>query len=157
MEDSRFLMKKLLISLVSLMLFFTINVKADTQLTPERLSVKTLAEQQKNKTIKRYYKDLDEDGVPSQSDQCPNSEFGVPVNIYGCQLDTDGDGVYDHHDACPDTPANRAVNFIGCEADTDGDGVLDFDDLCPGTPLGSNVDATGCVPPAASHEELISE
>lgn len=140
-------MKKTMIFKAIFLLVFSMNVQANAQLSSERLSIQTLEEQQKMKTMERYYADLDDDGVLARFDQCPNSEFEVPVNTYGCQLDTDKDGIYDHQDACPNTPLKRPVNFIGCEADTDGDGVLDFDDLCPGTPLGTYVDKTGCVPP----------
>lgn len=150
-------MKKITLSLVAVLLAVPMAVQANPHLSSERLSIQTLEEQQKMATLKRYYLDLDEDGVTTRADQCLNSEFEVPVNVYGCQRDTDGDGIYDHTDACPDTPPNRPVNFMGCQADTDGDGVLDFDDLCPGTPLGTQVDKTGCVPPVVLKPEVTPE
>lgn len=144
-------MNKLNLSILMTMLVLPLAVAAEPKGMTDRLSTQMLLEKQKNKAvIQQYYQDIDADRVLTRLDQCPNSEVGVPVNIYGCQLDSDGDGIYDHHDACPDTPAGRRVNFLGCQTDTDGDGVLDFYDLCPDTPLGTPVDETGCplpIPP----------
>lgn len=144
-------MNKLNLPILMTMLVLPLAVAAEPKGMTDRLSTQMLLEKQKNKAvIQQYYQDIDADRVLTRLDQCPNSEVGVPVNIYGCQLDSDGDGIYDHHDACPDTPAGRRVNFLGCQTDTDGDGVLDFYDLCPDTPLGTPVDETGCplpIPP----------
>src|SRR6187455_1330492 len=52
--------------------------------------------------------------------------------------DSDGDGVYDDTDACPGTPAGTPVDAKGCPLpqDDDGDGVTNDLDKCPGTPAG---------------------
>ena len=62
-------------------------------------------------------------------------------------IDNDGDGVPDNSDLCPNTPPGTLVNPSGCPilvSDTDNDGVPDSNDLCPGTPTNTPVDATGC-------------
>lgn len=109
-------------------------------------SIKTIEGQnpENPKYVKTLYRDLDEDGVPDAQDQCLNSEKGVAVNNYGCELDTDKDGVYDRFDQCPGTPEHIHVNFLGCEGDEDHDRVLDSKDQCHGTPLGTPVDEVGC-------------
>ena len=88
--------------------------------------------------------DADGDGVPDDSDQCPNTPPGRTVGSDGCQLDSDGDGVVDFDDKCPNTPAGVAVDARGCPVDTDGDGVPDYKDECPDTKAGAKVDARGC-------------
>jgi len=94
--------------------------------------------------VENEYLDLDQDGVQDKLDHCPNTKFGVPVNVLGCELDSDGDGVYDRIDQCPDTPKGAKVNEFGCELDEDGDGVVDRLDTCLGTPSIFNVDKDGC-------------
>jgi OOP family OmpA-OmpF porin len=118
----------------------------DTQSSDETPHAITTIEQDEDasKQVKTYYKDLDQDGVPDQLDQCPNTEFGYKVNELGCELDSDGDGVYDRTDQCPNTTKGIKVNFLGCEGDADKDKVLDSQDQCPGTPLGTKVDKVGC-------------
>jgi OOP family OmpA-OmpF porin len=90
--------------------------------------------------------DSDCDGVPDESDLCPNTPAGVEVDAKGCPLDSDGDGVPDYKDRCPDTPAGVEVDEFGCEIvkDSDGDGVKDDLDQCPDTPSGVVVDKNGC-------------
>ena len=58
--------------------------------------------------------------------------------------DSDGDGVFDDSDRCPDTPRGVPVDTNGCPLDSDRDGVLDYKDACPDTPAGTPVDAKGC-------------
>ncbi len=94
--------------------------------------------------ISTLYKDLDQDGIPDQQDQCLNSKLGYKVNELGCELDSDEDGIFDSTDQCPNTPKGVKVNFLGCEGDNDKDLVLDSQDKCPGTPLGTKVNAFGC-------------
>lgn len=59
--------------------------------------------------------DDDNDGVPNELDQCPNTPAGVAVDEKGCPLDSDGDGVPDYLDRCPDTPAGALVDEHGCQ------------------------------------------
>lgn len=61
--------------------------------------------------------------------------------------DSDGDGIPDDTDQCPETVAGAIVDDKGCEKDEDGDGVVDRLDKCPGTPPGVKVDETGCAVP----------
>lgn len=58
--------------------------------------------------------------------------------------DSDGDGVPDESDACPDTPPGAPVDSTGCPLDSDGDGVPDYKDQCPGTDSRLKVDDVGC-------------
>jgi OOP family OmpA-OmpF porin len=90
--------------------------------------------------------DSDGDGVHDDTDQCPGTPAGTPVDEKGCPLpqDEDGDGVTNDLDQCPGTPAGAKVNAQGCELDSDGDGVADSRDQCPATPAGAKVDANGC-------------
>jgi len=67
--------------------------------------------------------DRDEDGVPDNIDQCPDT-FGKDL-FDGCP-DTDNDMIADKDDRCPDVPG--PVN--GCP-DADGDGLADQEDNCP--------------------------
>ena len=59
--------------------------------------------------------DQDNDGVPDERDNCPNTPAGVSVDANGCPLDTDGDGVPDYQDRCPNTPAGALVDQEGCQ------------------------------------------
>ena len=88
--------------------------------------------------------DTDGDGVPDETDKCPNTPFGRDVGADGCQLDTDGDGVVDAEDQCPNTPEGVAVDERGCPLDSDGDGVADYLDECPDSEAGARVDEKGC-------------
>lgn len=88
--------------------------------------------------------DSDMDGVYDDSDQCPGTPAGVPVDRLGCALDDDNDGIANHLDRCPDTPAGATVNNRGCELDSDRDGVVDSRDKCPDTTAGADVDDEGC-------------
>ena len=96
--------------------------------------------------------DDDNDGVPNDSDQCPNTPAGSSVDANGCafgESDLDSDGVSDLLDNCPNTPSNESVDIYGCsqsQLDDDNDGVMNDSDLCPNTPAGESVDAVGCGP-----------
>jgi outer membrane protein OmpA-like peptidoglycan-associated protein len=77
--------------------------------------------------IEKKAKDKDKDGIPDESDNCPN-EAG-PAATFGCP-DKDGDGVADKDDKCPDLAGSLANN--GCPVlDSDNDGVFDNEDNCP--------------------------
>ena len=96
--------------------------------------------------------DRDNDGVPDDEDECPNT--GGDVDSTGCPVveeeDSDNDGVPDDVDRCPNTPAgsNPSNSRPGCPAatqpDSDNDGVPNATDACPNTPAGQDVDAVGC-------------
>jgi OOP family OmpA-OmpF porin len=91
-------------------------------------------------------RDSDGDGVYDDTDACPGTPAGTPVDAKGCPLpqDDDGDGVTNDLDKCPNTPAGAKVDASGCELDADGDGVADSRDQCPNTPTGAKVDERGC-------------
>lgn len=72
--------------------------------------------------------DTDNDGIPDDEDDCPNTPGLAEFN--GCP-DTDGDGIPDHLDLCPDVAGPASTH--GCP-DTDGDGVPDHLDECPTVP-----------------------
>ena len=94
--------------------------------------------------------DVDQDGVPDHSDQCPNTALQVAVNSAGCsnaQIDSDQDGVMDDADLCPNTAFQSNVDANGCsmsQRDSDGDGILDSMDLCANTSANSLIDSNGC-------------
>jgi OOP family OmpA-OmpF porin len=67
--------------------------------------------------------DRDKDGIPDETDRCPD-EPGVAPS--GCP-DRDGDGIIDRQDACPDAAGDAPH---GCP-DSDGDRVHDGIDQCP--------------------------
>jgi len=69
--------------------------------------------------------DSDEDGVPDDKDDCPDTP-GMR-GLKGCP-DTDHDGVADKHDLCPEIAGLPATG--GCP-DRDEDGIADKDDNCP--------------------------
>ncbi|MBN2398563.1 MAG: thrombospondin type 3 repeat-containing protein, partial [Deltaproteobacteria bacterium] len=95
-------------------------------------------------TTSKIFRDSDGDGVPNDTDECPDTPEGVKVDERGCPLDSDGDGVPDYLDKCPGTPKGIEVDCDGCPPDSDGDGVPDYLDRCPGTPTGVKVDEWGC-------------
>lgn len=92
----------------------------------------------------REPEDADNDGIPDNRDQCPDTAAGASVDSNGCERDDDGDGVANSRDNCPNTPAGASVNNRGCELDSDNDGVVDSKDQCPDTTAGAEVDDTGC-------------
>lgn len=83
--------------------------------------------------------DTDQDGVHDGRDRCPNTPFGVEVDMLGCPYDTDADGVADYQDYCLDVPGPPSL--YGCP-DQDNDGIADKDDKCPD--LAGSSTAFGC-------------
>ena len=59
--------------------------------------------------------DRDSDGVVDTIDQCPESEPGAPVTIFGCAHDTDHDGMPDYRDHCPHSSGD-SIDAWGCPA-----------------------------------------
>lgn len=104
--------------------------------------------------------DADNDGIPDEADQCPDSPPAFVVGKNGCVPDYDGDGVDESKDRCPGTPPAVTVDELGCEPkpvvvpetpkDGDSDGVVDAADQCPNTAPGTVVNATGCPLPTDS-------
>lgn len=82
--------------------------------------------------------DRDHDGIPTASDECPDTtpaEMRNGVNQdgaeRGCPIDGDNDGVPDYKDSCPkDSPAgiSKGVDVRGCPVDFDKDGIADYQD-----------------------------
>ncbi|MFZ4057941.1 MAG: OmpA family protein [Ferruginibacter sp.] len=71
--------------------------------------------------------DKDKDGVPDESDLCPDVA-GI-ASLKGCP-DKDGDGIADKDDKCPDVKGLGKYN--GCPIpDKDKDGINDEEDQCP--------------------------
>lgn len=58
--------------------------------------------------------DSDNDGVTNETDACPNTPIGAPIDTRGCALDDDKDGVFNFQDKCPDTAFNLKVDNDGC-------------------------------------------
>lgn len=102
--------------------------------------------------------DLDDDGVPDESDRCPDRPQGDNPDAArpGCpaaETDSDGDGVSDNRDQCPQQARgdDPDLNRLGCPApDSDGDGVSDARDQCPRDAQGANPDPVRAGCPASS-------
>ena len=62
--------------------------------------------------------DTDQDNVPDVIDQCPGTPANVPVDEFGCPLDSDGDGYPDYRDLEPNSP-HTYVNGEGIAMDED--------------------------------------
>ena len=88
--------------------------------------------------------DSDDDGIPDDQDQCPDTPAGIIVDAKGCPLNSDRDGVPDYTEQYPNTPQSITVNAKDSPSDSDGDGVPDYIDQCPNTPQGILVNAKGC-------------
>lgn len=96
--------------------------------------------------------DDDGDFVINEVDQCPDTQFGLLVDLNGCaenQLDDDSDGVTNDADICPATTDVTTVDANGCseaqrQVDSDSDGVYDYLDLCDSTPASEVPDLDGC-------------
>ena len=88
--------------------------------------------------------DADNDGIPDNYDQCPNTPKEVTVDEFGCPLDTDNDNVPDYLDKCNNTTTGIVVDSVGCPIDNDKDGTPDYLDRCPDTPVNIEVDSSGC-------------
>lgn len=77
--------------------------------------------------------DRDEDGVPDEKDECPDT-WG-PESNDGCpEPDQDGDGLVDREDHCPQEPGPVSNNGCPEARDSDGDGLRDRIDRCPKEP-----------------------
>ncbi|MBI2395962.1 MAG: LamG domain-containing protein [Deltaproteobacteria bacterium] len=70
--------------------------------------------------------------------------------------DDDDDGVPNNHDECPNTPPDTKVNLIGCPSgrDVDGDRVADSLDLCPDTPGCPGADCPAVSPRGCSCNQI---
>jgi len=87
--------------------------------------------------------DLDGDGTPDASDNCPANPDKVDPGVCGCDAgedigDSDGDGTPNCLDACPDDAAKTEPGQCGCgiaDTDRDGDTLADCVDLYPDNPL----------------------
>lgn len=90
--------------------------------------------------------DSDDDGVPDESDNCPNTSNSDQKDIDGdgqgdaCDSDIDADGVDNGNDNCPkvSNPGQQDLDNDGrgdaCDEDIDGDGVENNSDNCTKTP-----------------------
>lgn len=84
--------------------------------------------------------DGDRDGIPDESDECPNQAEDVDhfEDDDGCpDDDNDQDGVADADDGCPSIPEDTDgfEDDDGCpDEDDDGDGLADRVDRCPRVP-----------------------
>ncbi|WP_298369222.1 thrombospondin type 3 repeat-containing protein [uncultured Lutibacter sp.] len=88
-------------------------------------------------------KDKDEDGIPNEDDNCPNTpnpdQEDMDEDGIGdvCDDDIDGDDIMNEYDNCPLTPNSNQANYDGddegdaCDDDDDNDGVKDSRDNHP--------------------------
>jgi hypothetical protein len=86
--------------------------------------------------------DLDGDGVPDETDNCPlipnSDQVDQDLDELGnlCDNDLDGDGFINSADNCPDLENPEQLDLDGdnigddCDSDVDGDAVPDTDDNC---------------------------
>lgn len=96
-------------------------------------------------------KDTDGDGIPDETDKCP--DVAGPVKLLGCP-DIDNDGITDAEDKCPGE-AGPADNQ-GCpHTDKDGDGVLDKNDNCPD--IAGPADNDGCPYPDSDSDGIVDK
>lgn len=103
----------------------------------------------------RQGNDMDRDGIPDASDQCPTQAEDIDgfEDEDGCpDWDNDGDGIADTHDACPNLAedVDGIEDHDGCpETDADADGIPDEHDACPTAPedFDGFEDEDGCPEP----------
>lgn len=97
--------------------------------------------------------DVDGDGVPNASDNCPNVSNPRQLDIDGdgignaCDPDKDGDGVLNPDDNCPrvaNPDQHDTTDIQPNSTDFSTDGVGDACDLCPNTLASELVDRRGC-------------
>ena len=84
--------------------------------------------------------DRDADGVPDDTDNCPDTPNPG-------QEDADGDGFGDACDGCPNDADKLGPGDCGCgvpDTDSDGDGTADCIDGCPADPDKTDPGACGC-------------
>nr|HEX4314614.1 lamin tail domain-containing protein [Kofleriaceae bacterium] len=86
--------------------------------------------------------DMDGDGVPDATDNCPTVFNPIRPMDGGAQLDSDGDGLGDECDPCP-LDANTTTCSVPDPNDRDGDGVPNSTDNCPDTPNPDQADSDG--------------
>jgi hypothetical protein len=99
--------------------------------------------------------DTDEDGIPDDNDNCPNTQnfdqLDQDIDGLGdaCDSDLDGDGEDNGTDNCPDfanaDQADADSDDVGdvCDGDDDNDSVSDDADNCPFTPNTDQADSDG--------------
>ncbi len=99
--------------------------------------------------------DVDEDGIPDDNDNCPNTPNTDQVDQDEdgvgdvCDADLDGDGVNNDADNCPSFANTDQADLDGdgigdvCDADLDGDSVNDEADNCPLIPNTDQADGDG--------------
>ena len=93
--------------------------------------------------------DVDCDGMPNETDPCPNDPMNMCPPPAGCAGDMDCDGQPDGTDPCPNDPVNMCAPTCGPNTgDDDCDGMPNETDPCPGDP--GNV----CPPPITIQPEL---
>ncbi|HEX6837984.1 MAG TPA: thrombospondin type 3 repeat-containing protein, partial [Polyangia bacterium] len=74
--------------------------------------------------------DMDGDGIPNTSDNCPTVFNPIRPVDNGAQGDADADGIGDACDPCPLDAAAMTCAIID-PSDVDGDGVPNLEDNCP--------------------------
>ena len=97
------------------------------------------------------HSDVDGDGVPDYTDECPHDPFKVSPGRCGCGMvdaDSDLDGVPDCDDLCPDDRNKVEPGICGCGVsdtrDTDADGTVDCLDGCPSDARKTQAGQCGC-------------
>ena len=86
--------------------------------------------------------DIDGDGIPNATDNCPSVFNPIRPLDNGVQADADGDGVGDACDVCP-INANTTTCTSVDPNDSDGDGVPNATDNCPTVANPDQADADG--------------
>ena len=86
--------------------------------------------------------DIDGDGIPNATDNCPSVFNPIRPLDNGVQADADADGVGDACDVCP-INANTTVCTTIDPNDNDGDGVPNSSDNCPTVANPDQADADG--------------
>ncbi len=84
--------------------------------------------------------DMDGDGIPNTSDNCPTVFNPIRPVDNGAQADSDGDGLGDACDPCPMDATAMTCAIIDPE-DVDGDGVPNGEDNCPTVANADQADA----------------
>lgn len=84
--------------------------------------------------------DMDGDGIPNTSDNCPTVFNPIRPVDAGKQADADGDGVGDACDPCPLDAAAMSCATVHAD-DVDGDGVANGADNCPTVANADQADA----------------
>ncbi|XXF74962.1 lamin tail domain-containing protein [Myxococcaceae bacterium GXIMD 01537] len=85
--------------------------------------------------------DIDGDGIPDATDNCPNIFNPTRPMDNGVQRDSDGDGKGDACDTCPFDATGTCKPFD--PNDTDGDGIGNVTDNCPNVSNPDQADSDG--------------